>query len=197
MRVPSFHHRPAWQRFIAGFILGTVAGWVLFILMFGLAQETQMETIREQQAEVDNLKDEIQNLQKDDEEKNERLQNQLTIQKIEVKFPNKDESQLGNSEFSKVEGRVKEQLSSLLNQNIETVAANKDLINLIENETYTIEKEQYRVNILSVVIYSTVEISLELENAKFHNDKHSSSISLNFCDNIPKSLQNGRKLYKI
>lgn len=164
MRIPQYSHDPGWQRFIAGLVLGIVIGWVLFFILSGIAQERQINLINQQKKQIEELKSEKDIWLKDVKEQNKKLQQKLTIQDIQIDFAK--ENILGETERSELKSQVKDQLSSLYNQNIETVAANRDLINLIQNQPYTIDKNQYRVKIQSLVIYSTVEMTLNIEKVK-------------------------------
>ena len=166
MRIPQYSHDPGWQRFIVGLVLGIVIGWILFILLSGIAQERQINLINQQKKQIEELKDEKDIWLKDVKEQNKELQQKMIIQDIEIDFSNIKEVNLGESEQSELKSQVKDQLSSLYNQNIETVAANRDLIFLIQNQSYTIDKNQYRVKIQSLVIYSTVKITLKIEKVK-------------------------------
>lgn len=166
MRIPQYSHDPGWQRFIAGLVLGIIIGWLLFIILSGIAQERQINLINQQKDRIKELKNEKEIWLDDVKKQNEKLQQKLTIQDIQIDFSNEKEIKLGEAEQSKLKGQIKDQLSSLYNQSIETAAANRELINLIQNQPYTIDKNQYRVHIQSLVIYSTVEITLKIEKVK-------------------------------
>jgi uncharacterized protein YfeS len=166
MRIPQYSHDPGWQRFIAGLVLGIIIGWLLFIILSGIAQERQINLINQQKDQIKELKNEKEIWLDDVKKQNEKLQQKLTIQDIQIDFSNEKEINLGEAEQSKLKGQIKDQLSSLYNQSIETAAANRELINLIQNQPYTIDKNQYRVHIQSLVIYSTVEITLKIEKVK-------------------------------
>lgn len=158
-----FLRRPSWQRFIAGFILGMIVGWTFFIALNGLAQDRQIDIINDQQARINSLEKDKDIFQEDMKKENKELQKKLTVQELQIEFSERANAQLSKTTLSKLEEEVRGKLSSIMTQNIESVAANKELINLIENEPYEIDKETYRVTIQSLVIYSTVEIVLKVK----------------------------------
>lgn len=154
--------RPGWQRFIAGFILGSIVGWIFFVFFNGLAQERQIEIIHKQRSKIESLEKDKNIWQEDVKEENKELQKKLTVQDLHIDFTEASKSKVAETERSKLEEQIRNQLSSILTQNIESVAANRDLIYLIENKTYDIDEEAYRVKIQSLVLYSTVELVLKV-----------------------------------
>lgn len=168
MRVPQNQQTPGFQRFIAGLILGMILGWVFFVALSGVAQDRQLTKIQEQKGAIEQLKGQLRTWQEDSAEKNKKLEQKLTVQEIQIDITNKQKADIGKLEISELKGEVQDQLSStLLKQNIETVAANKKLVvQSVENKTYTIEKNKYRLKVKSLVIYSTIELTVQVEKVK-------------------------------
>lgn len=167
MRIPQTYKTPGWQRFLSGLILGMILGWVLFIVISGIAQERQLSKIEEQRDQIEQLRNELKTWQEDSEEKNKKLEQRLTVQQIQIDIAGEQNSKLGKLELSELKGKVKSLLSSLVKQNIEYVAANRKLvIQTIESHVYVIEKNKYRLKVKSLVIYSTVSVTVNVEKAK-------------------------------
>lgn len=158
----KYLRRPGWQRFIAGFILGSIVGWIFFVTLNGFAQERQIDVINKQRSKIESLEKDKGIWQEDVKEENEELQKKLAVQEIQIDFTDPSKSEIAETQRSKLEEKIRGQLSSILTQNIESVADNRDLIYLIENKTYEIDKEAFNVKIQSLVIYSTVEIVLKV-----------------------------------
>ncbi|HET7578376.1 MAG TPA: sporulation membrane protein YtrI [Bacillales bacterium] len=168
MRIPQSYQTPGWQRFLAGLILGMILGWVFFIIISGIAQERQLTKIQQQKDKIEQLQKALKNWQEDSEEKNKELEQKLTVQNIKVKLSAKGNLNLTKLELSELKGEVTNLLSStLVNQNIEYAAASQKLIfHTIENKIYTIDKNNYRINVQMLVIYSTVQVSGTVEKIK-------------------------------
>lgn len=164
MRIPRHYRQLGWQRFIVGIFLGFIGGWILFIILSSTAHEQQLKEIDELKTKIESLKKENDDLTSDEKRKNKELQQRLTVQAIEIYYVNNETyKKLDKGEKLKLEKSIKEQLSSIRNNDIETVAKNKDLIYLIENEDYTIEKDEYEITIKELVITSTLEIHIEVK----------------------------------
>jgi hypothetical protein len=162
MRIPKYYKQRGWQRFIAGVILGIIGGWVFFFVLYGAAQDMQIEKINELQEEIINLKRQKKVLVEDEQEKNEELEKKLTVQDIEINI--NGETDLTESEKLKLINDMKEQLSPIISSDVETVEKNIKLLYLIENKEYTIEKEKYRVSIRELfMISSTLKITVDVK----------------------------------
>lgn len=167
MRIPQNYHSPSWQRFLAGLFLGMIIGWLFFVMISGIAQERQLSKIQEQKDQIAELKNDLKTWQENSEEKNKALQQKLTVQQIQIDIEDKQQAKLGKLELSELSGKAKQLLSSLVKQNIEYVAANQKLIiQTIENNIFTIEKNKYRLKVQRLVIYSTVSITVKAEKVK-------------------------------
>lgn len=157
----QYFRRPGLQRFIVGFILGAIIGWVFFFAFHGIAQERQIEIINKQRSRIESLKKDKDTLQEHAKEENKKRQKKLTVQDIQMTFTDQNKSDMSETERSKLKENIRDQLSSILTQNIETVSANRELIYLIENKRYEIDDDTYKVKIQTLVIYSTVDIVLK------------------------------------
>ncbi|HET7627793.1 MAG TPA: sporulation membrane protein YtrI [Bacillales bacterium] len=164
MRIPQHFKTRDWQRFSAGLILGIIVGWMFFIVISGIAQERQLTMIYEQKQDIKQLKSQLKTWQEESNEKNEQLEQKLTVQSIKVTFVENRNNEISKSELFEIRSAVSEQLSSLIHQNIESVAENQRMIKqVIENKTYEVEKNRFRVKVATLVIYSTVKVVLNVE----------------------------------
>ncbi|HEU5138627.1 MAG TPA: sporulation membrane protein YtrI [Bacillales bacterium] len=167
MRIPQHYHSPGWQRFIVGFLLGAVIGWVFFITLYGQAQEDQINLINKQKDKIAELQDEKDIWLDDVKEENEKLEKKLTVQDIQVKFVNKKESELGDTALSTLNRDVEKQLSSLLTKDLETVGGNSEiLIQSIENKTFEIEDNKYHLEVQTLIITSVIKVGVKIEKIK-------------------------------
>lgn len=167
MRIPQNYKSPNWQRFLAGLIIGMIIGWLFFVMISGIAQERQLSKIQEQRDQIEELKNDLKTWQEDSEKKNKALEQKLTVQQVQIEINNEQTSKLGKLEMSELKGKAKKLLTSLVKQNIEYVAANQQLvIQTVENNIFTIEKNKFRLKVQSLVIYSTVSVTVKVEKVK-------------------------------
>lgn len=165
MRIPTFKRMKQWQLFFSGVTLGTITGWLLFLLFFGIMHERHLELITEQQTEIKELQDQIEIFQKDIEEINKQTEKQLLIKKIEVHLVNKEEMKLHEMEAFELENMAIQYLNQLLlHKQIETVAKNKELlISTLENKQFTIEKQRYQLEVRQLYLYTTIEFFVHVK----------------------------------
>lgn len=165
MRIPTFYRVKQLQHFFAGIAFGAAAGWLVFLLLFGIMQERQINTIIEQQAEIKDLQDQIELFQKDIEEINQQNEKQLLIKKIELQLINKDAMKLNELESFELEKMAVHYLNQLLlNKQVETVSKNKELlISTLENKQFTLEKQRYALKVKQLYLYTTVEFFVEIK----------------------------------
>lgn len=164
MRIPFFYRMKNIQLFLAGLALGTIIGWLIFLLMFGIMQERQVNKIAEQKAEIEELNEKIELFQKDIDEINKQNENQLLIKEIKIEIVNKEKVKLNEMEAYELEKMALHYLNQLLlNKSVDTVSKNKELlISSFENKQFLHEKKQYTFNINQLYLYTTVELFVEI-----------------------------------
>jgi len=166
MRIPPYYRNPAWQRFFAGCAVGIIIGFCFFILLYGIAQERQMDKILEQETIIKDLQEANETLRESNEKENEKLSKQLTIQEVKVKI-DKGKYALNHLIELDLQQAISSQLNILINKNIESVADNHQLIiQAVEGHTYTVEDKVYTFKVKSLVIFSTVQITVTLTDVK-------------------------------
>lgn len=163
MRIPPYYRMPDWQRFLAGIVIGILIGFSFFMFLFGMAQERQMNTIREQASQIKTLEEHKKALLEDEEQKNADLQKKLTIQEIDVSI----EGRIDKVSKYELRQKVIEELRSLIGNDIESVAVNKELIyKSIEHKPFVIDDITYRFKIQDLVIFSNLQIQLKVAEKK-------------------------------
>ena len=166
MRVPPNYRSPGLERFFAGTIIGMIIGFVFFILLYGIAQDKQLEKIKKQQVEIEDLKKSVKTLTEQGTEENQKLAKQLKIQEISVDIESgrKDLPQLVTYELKK---KIAQRLDALRNKNIDSIADAKDLIfSSIEGYNFQVEDNIYNFTIKSLFATSNLEITVKLVDEK-------------------------------
>lgn len=165
MRIPPFYKIPSWQRFFAGVIIGMIIGFAFFLALYGVAQERQMTTILEQKGEIKDLKKRIKVLEEDKKEKNEKLQDVLTVQEItiDITVPDKYQDKVNRLTRHELESKIKEQLLSLVNRDLQNVFENRQLIdNTIEGRSFTVDDRNFQFEVVNKLIYTDLRITVSI-----------------------------------
>ncbi|QQZ10621.1 sporulation membrane protein YtrI [Heyndrickxia vini] len=163
MRIPPLYRRPAWQRFIAGIVIGGCISWLVFLFMFGVTQEKHAKKIKFQQETINNLEQDIKIWQDEYKELNRKNADLLTIQNVQVKIKDYEKYNIDLQSKLEEENKVKEDLKSLIANDLNSTVKNKDLIiKTIENKTVKFNNRPYRYIIKSIIFYTTISIELEL-----------------------------------
>lgn len=163
MRVPAYSNDPGWQRFLSGFFIGLIFGWLLFLSLFGIMHERHVQTIQEQQDQIDSLKETNRLYKEDIEEQNKENEKKLSVQEIKISFLNTEELKLRQLTVYELEKQVKKQLTDLRNKNIENVVATRELlIQAIEHKQYKVDERAFRLTVEHLYLYTTVEFHLKI-----------------------------------
>ncbi|ANB57918.1 putative sporulation membrane protein ytrI [Anoxybacillus sp. B7M1] len=164
MRIPPYYRDKTWQRFFAGAAIGAVLSWFIFLHLFGVLQEKQVRQITELQDKIADLNSDIQIWQEDYIKLNKLNKKKLTVQEIRIQLVNANEYKLDSYMKFHIEESVKEDVSHLVAKDIETVYQSKDLLKkTIENKTYTINEQTYRLEITELFLFTTLSIELKLK----------------------------------
>lgn len=162
MRIPPYYRYPSWQRFFAGAVVGIIIGFCFFIVLYGLAQERQIDKILEQKTVIEGLQDDLQTLREGHDKENEELAKQLKVQEVKVKI-DKGKFPLNHIVEFELKQDISTQLNILINKDIESVAENSELIfQSINGHSYPVEDKVYNFKVKTLVIFSVVQVTVTL-----------------------------------
>ncbi|AZV63231.1 sporulation membrane protein YtrI [Peribacillus frigoritolerans] len=163
MRIPPYHRTPTWQRFFAGAALGGLISWGIFFYMHGVQQEKQILTLHEQKEKIKDLNGKIAIWEQDYKKLNEKNEEILTIQEVEVTITNEKYS-LDQLSIAEAEDVIEDDLSSLLAKDVASVYDGKVLLKKsIENKIMTINKKRYRLEVVEIMFYTKMNIEIKLK----------------------------------
>jgi hypothetical protein len=164
MRIPPHYNYPTWQRFFAGVAIGALISWFVFLHLFGVLQEKQVRKIIELQDKIADLEDEIRIWQEDYVKQNKINKKKLMVQEISVHLVNAEQYKLDSYTTFRIEDSVREDISHLKAKDIETVYNSRELLKrAIENKTYTINEQPYKLEIHQMFVFTTLSIELKLK----------------------------------
>lgn len=164
MRIPEHYKRPGWQRFFAGFFLGTLVGWTFFVYHFGNVHEDLIIEIKKHELTIQNQKDTIETLRSEERRLNEENQKKLTIQDIKIYFTNEQRLKLSELTTYELKQLALNELKFLEGQEIGTVASTKELmLRTIENKVFQINENRYQLKAEEVYLYTTLELYLSIK----------------------------------
>ncbi|MFD9625039.1 sporulation membrane protein YtrI [Peribacillus muralis] len=163
MRIPPYHRTPTWQRFFAGAALGGLLSWVIFFYMHGVQQEKQIWTLHEQSEKIKDLNEKIAIWEKDYQRLNQKNEEILTIQEVEVTITNEKYS-LDRLSIAEAEDVIEDDLSSLLAKDVASVYDGKVLLKKsIENKIVTINKKRYQLEVVEIMFFTKMNIDIKLK----------------------------------
>ncbi|RFU65988.1 sporulation membrane protein YtrI [Peribacillus glennii] len=163
MRVPQYHHVRAWLRFFSGVIIGAVISWMVFLFMYGVLQEKQIQKINYQQKIIKNLSDKNDIWEEDYEKLNEETEKKLKIQDLQITILNGDTYHLDHLSIAEAEDAIRADLASLIAKDVETIYNGRSLLKKsIENKILDINKRRYRLDVAEIFFYTNMKIEVRL-----------------------------------
>lgn len=163
MRVPPYYRQPLWQRFFAGALIGGLISWCLFFYMYGVMQEKQVQKIDRQIEEIKDLNQKLTLWEDDYQKLNDKNQQKLTIQEVQVLITNEKIHNLDRLSVAEAQEAVRDDFTSLITKDVESVFRNKDLLKKsIENKVIEINKKRYRLQLAEIIFYTTIYIEVRL-----------------------------------
>lgn len=167
MRIPAKEQMREWRRLFVGMALGAIISWLIFLYIYGDWQEKYSKTIKEQRELIRTLKKEKEIWQEDIQKLNKENEDKLTIQQINVKIINHEKYNLDLFSVHEFEEAIKEDIRTLLTKDIETAYKSRELIRrTIENRSFVAHDKRYRLQIKEVIYYTTLSIELNLQFAE-------------------------------
>ena len=135
--------------------------------MFGRMQEEQVKVIRQQEELIADLEKEKNIWQEDFKKLNEKNKELLTVQDISIKITNGSKYKIDALSIFEVQEKVKEDISNVLAKDLHVFYTSKDLLEkVIENKPVVINDRRYQLTVRKMVIYTTLNIELELTLAQ-------------------------------
>ncbi len=164
MRIPPYYNDPAWQRFFAGFIIGALIGFAIFVYLNGINQERQLKIIAQQKKQITTLEDHLNTLREEEDQQNKELEKKLTIQSITIKIDKSPKVTLDGIKELDIKEKIYKQLSTLIGDDVSSVSNNRELIfNAVNNQPFLIEDKIYYAKVKSVTIYSELLIHIIID----------------------------------
>ncbi|MGX1982381.1 hypothetical protein EDD69_10361 [Thermolongibacillus altinsuensis] len=164
MRIPPYYRDRNWQRFFVGLAIGAVISWFVFLQIFGILQEEQVRELAKQQDLISDLQNDLKIWQQDYVQLNKENKKKLTIQTINVHIMNHEQYALDSYTRFRIEESIKKDIHYLIAKDIETVYKSKELLKkAIENKTYIIDDRNYRIEIETILFFTTLSIELKIK----------------------------------
>lgn len=167
MRIPPLYKDRNWQRFLSGMLLGAVISWFVFLMLFGISQDRQIQTIHKQKNQILDLEKKLDIWQGEVEELNKLKEQKLVIEDIKVKIINEKKFKLDSYTMFLIQESVKEEMDHVISKNMEDVyKSSTSLKKAIENKEYKIDKTTYTVEVHEIFFYTTLSVQLKIKNVK-------------------------------
>ncbi|MDQ0220072.1 sporulation protein [Peribacillus cavernae] len=163
MRVPPYYREPGWQRFFAGVAIGGIIGWLVFLYMFGILQEKQIQKISNQKEVIGDLMDRNEIWEEDYEKLNEEAERKLKVQEVQVAILNGSRYRLDHLSIAEAEDAIHDDFASLIAKDVETIYNGKALLKKsIENKVIEINKKRYKLEVAEILFYTNMNIEVRL-----------------------------------
>ncbi|MCP3030563.1 hypothetical protein LF817_04345 [Halobacillus sp. A1] len=163
MYIPPQLRRREWRRFYAGFILGAIAGYVLFVFMNDQLHEHFEEENIQLSSDLSALEAKYEGLLDSEKEADKEKKQVLTIQEVQPNFSNAKELQIDKLTQHQLSSMVKDQLQSITGENIEDIAQQSDLIiSTVENKSFEVEDFKYKLTVERLIITTQVTLLLSI-----------------------------------
>lgn len=161
MRVPPPSLLASLHRFIAVFMLGMLAGSIIFLYMHGQMMDKLLSQNR--QLSIHNLKLSEEN-QKLEKEISKKINQKLLIKAINIKIV-RDGEEMENS-FTELEvlDRLHKELKFLIDLPLDSVAETADsIVHLVNGKRYVINQQEVSLHVEALVIYTTLTLLISIQ----------------------------------
>mgnify|MGYP001176804707 FL=1 len=166
MRIPPYYEKRQWQIFFFGAVIGGIVGWLVLLFIYGELQERQAATIQMQKELIQSLEEEKNIWQEEFQKLNEKNNEQLTVQAIDVKIINADKYKIDSLSKYEAEEAIKEDIRIVLAKDLEFVYNSRELIKkTIENKPIKINDKRYKFVVKEMLVYTNLLIHLEIQLA--------------------------------
>lgn len=162
MHIPPYYKKESWQRFFIGAFAGAIIAYVIFIYMYGSMYEKIYEQNIDLQSQVNELKKQNDALLEDNEDLDEKSQEPVAVNSIEIEIINDKELHLDRLIVLQLEEMIKDEISHVIGQELSTVAKSVKLLSsTIENKKFPVEDFSYYFEIKELIISQTINITVE------------------------------------
>ncbi|MGX2960862.1 sporulation membrane protein YtrI [Peribacillus sp. JNUCC 23] len=163
MRIPPLYRKSTWQRFFVGVVIGALISWFVFLYMHGVLQEKQINKIHKQSQTIRDMSAKIEIWEKDYNRLNKEAEKKLLIEDVKVVVLNGKQYHLDLLSVAEAEEVIEDDLTSLIAKEVETVYKSKNLLKKsIENKVIEINKKSYRLEVVEIFFYTTMNIEVKL-----------------------------------
>lgn len=164
MKPPNITSSQEWQRFFVGVVIGAIISWLLYFYMHGVMQEKQILLIAKQKDTIAELTRNLEIWKKDYELLNEDIEKKIKIQDITVTIENYKTYKLDLLSVIEAQKGIRNDLSSLITKDLETVYKGKLLIKkTIENKIIEINDKKYTFEVSEMMFYSTLILEVKIK----------------------------------
>ncbi|HLR08394.1 MAG TPA: sporulation membrane protein YtrI [Bacillota bacterium] len=162
MHIPPYHKKTSWQWLMTGAFLGGVIGYIIVIFMHGTMYEQLLEEKVELQSQVDDLKNQNKSLLEEQKDLGEKSKEPATIDSIEITIDNEDELRLDPLMRHELKTQIKDEINHIVGKDLNIIAkSDRLLISTIENKTFSIDEFTYDLEVVTLIIGSTVKITVK------------------------------------
>ncbi|WP_077327461.1 sporulation membrane protein YtrI [Virgibacillus siamensis] len=166
MHIPPYYKKPSWQRFFAGAFFGACIAYFIFVYMHGFMYEQLLGENKDLQSQVAELKKQNEALLQDNQDLNEKTEEPLTVNSIEITITNQDELRLDKLIIHDLEELMKEEIDHIIGKDVSIIDESAQLlISSLENKEYTVDDFNYGFTIKKLTISKTLKITAEAELA--------------------------------
>lgn len=161
MHIPPYFKKRSWQYFLIGAFFGGIIAYVILLFMYGTMYETLYQDNLTLRNHLEELKSQNEALLKAKEDSEEKVDDELTIQRIDVSIANANQLQLDRLIIYELEGLIKQDLNHVIGQKIQVISETSALlISAIENKTYLVDNFSYQFETSQLTISQTLKVIL-------------------------------------
>ncbi|ALA54352.1 hypothetical protein CAY60_009675 [Shouchella clausii] len=167
MYIPNYRKHRGWLRFFSGILIGTLIGWGFFLAEYGERYDHLYNEMGKQSIIINELRAKNDQLINDITLHNEENLKNLIVQSVTVNLTNSDKYHLSQLNVYELKQQILKELRHLQGTNIETIASIKEVIlSAVENKTYTLNNNEYRVKTISFFAMTEMELNVEIIEEK-------------------------------
>lgn len=162
MHIPPYHKKRSWQILLIGAFFGAVIAYLLLVFMYGRMYEASLSEQIQLETKVKELTRQNQALMEDKEDLQEK--SDPTILSIHLQFLNEKDLHLDRLITHQLEDLLQNELGAVIGREVDSVAENDQLlIDLIENQTFTIDDLSYSFEVKKIAISTKLRLSLKVK----------------------------------